>query len=94
MSQNIHEEIARREKVARLVNTIDLLAVSRGLDPIRDAILAFDLVVHNLEWSDLERAAELKNPASDKTRAAVAKVYRDRERQMARTMLAPEGART
>jgi hypothetical protein len=86
MSHNAFEAAARAEKTARLVNIIDLLAVSRGLDPIRDAVLAFDVVVHNLEWSDLERAAELKNPASDKTRAAVEKVYRDRGRQMVRTM--------
>lgn len=76
---------ARAEKVARLVNAIDRVAVDMGIDPIRGALLVAQVVLDELEesgWAELARAAGCNAPSAD-TIKAVRQVYVQRDEQSA-----------
>lgn len=79
---NSFAERARREKVARLVNVLDLAVVSQlKLDPITQAgIVAMRLAAMPPEgWLKAAKAANV-NPPSDASIAAVVATYTERAR--------------
>lgn len=80
---NPHMLARRAEKVTRLVNTIDRIAVDTGIDPIRGALIVAQVVLDELDesgWAELARAAKCNPPSAD-TIKDVRRVYVQRDEQ-------------